>query len=79
MPAGFSGTRTFYRYFSTQAEEDRRVAWLQRNLMPPTEVFLKRYFVWVKPLIPSLPSGLRYFLEKCYPHYELTNVQGAQE
>jgi hypothetical protein len=67
QPAGVESKRNFYPHLSGKEEEERRAEWLRKNLRPPTEAFLKRYFVWVKPLIPSLPSGLQYFFEKTYP------------
>jgi len=71
QPEGVESKRNFYPYVSAKDEEERRVTWLKKSLQAPTEAFLRRYFVWVRPLIPSLPSPLQYLLEKAYPGYDL--------
>ena len=63
--------KTFYKHFSTRAEELQKVARLKACLSVPDKAFLKRYFVQQQPLIPSLPSGQRCFFERCYPQYDL--------
>jgi hypothetical protein len=70
-PEYFRGGRTFYAHTCSKAEEDARVERIQRGRVGLREDFLRRYFVWVKPLIPRLPSSLQYFFEKCYPGYDL--------
>ena len=71
QPAGVDAKRTFYPYLSNREDEERRVAWMKKSLKSLTETFLRRYFVWVRPLIPSLPAPLQYLLEKCYPDVNL--------
>ena len=44
---------------------------MKASLAIPDETFLKRYFVWLKPMLQELPAPLQYFFEKCYPHYDL--------
>jgi hypothetical protein len=70
-PQGFDPGRTFYRYFSSEAEEQERVARLRRSRGMPGRDFIRQYFVWLKPMIPKLPSALKYFFDKCYPGYGL--------
>jgi hypothetical protein len=36
----------------------------------PDEAFLKRYFVWLRPLFPQLSAPLKHFFETCYPQYD---------
>jgi hypothetical protein len=73
---GVEGRRTIYRYFSPREEENRRVAWLKRSLRPPSEEFLMRYFVILRPIIPNLSPGFRHFFETCYPDYVLERREG---
>lgn len=70
-PDYFPGGRTFYAHTCSRAEEDARVERIQRGKLGLSQDFLRRYFVWVKPLIPRLPSSLQYFFEKCYPGFDL--------
>lgn len=74
LPEDLNPGRTFYGYFSSEAEEEERVARLRRSRRMPTREFIRQYFIWLKPLIPSLPSPLRYFMDKCYPGYGLKAV-----
>ena len=69
-PEGKVG-KTFYKYFSCRADERRKVARMRECLLAPSEEFLKRYFVWLNPLLPKLTAPLRYFFDKCYPDYDL--------
>jgi len=66
-PEGFAGGRTFYKYFSSEAEERRRVQRMREVHLPPDGGFVQRYFAWFKPLIPKQPSELQGFFERCYP------------
>ena len=73
-PERFRGGRTLYPYLSGSEEEEKRVLRMQGQGGELSEEFLRRYFVWVRPLITNLPSSLKYFVEKCYPRYDLTRV-----
>lgn len=67
LPAWHNGKRTMYRNFSSIAEERRRIAWLQRNIVVMNEDTILRYFVEERPLIQSAsPAAQRYF-EHHYP------------
>jgi len=66
--------RTFYKHFSSRAEEEQKVARMRACLSIPDEAFLKRYFVWLRPLLPQLSAPLKHFFETCYPHYDLATA-----
>jgi hypothetical protein len=66
-PEGYHGRRTFYRYFSTEAEERDRVRRIRAACGPLSRDFLREYFVEGAPLLLHLSSPIRYFFEKCYP------------
>jgi len=61
------GGHTAYPHVSGLAEEEARVSRMRQVHRRPGEAFIRRYFVRVRPLIPELPSSLRYFFEQCYP------------
>lgn len=66
--------RTFYKYFSSKAEEELKVARMRACLSIPEEAFLKRYFVWLRPLLPQHSGPLKDFFAACYPQYDLVGA-----
>ena len=65
-PADYPGGRTMYPRVSGRIEEESRVQRLRQFRRRPDGAFIRRYFVWLRPLIPGLSSGLRNFFETCY-------------
>ncbi len=75
-PEKYRGGRNFYSYLCGRAEEDRRVEQMVRWRRKPEEAFIRRYFVWLRPLIPQLPPNLQnFFFETCYPGYDFTRPE----
>ena len=67
LPVWHEGKHTMYRFFSSIAEENRRIAWLERVCRPLDGHALRRYFVEQRSLIPDAPLAVRRYFEGRYP------------
>ena len=66
-PEEYDGGRMLHQHSSNQEQEEAHAARLRQVCRRPEATFLRRYFVWVKPLIAALPQEARQLFEGWYP------------